>query len=124
MDPNTPILVGVAAFQQKNADFREALEPLAIMERSLRDAAADAGAPSLLARADEILVPKGIWSYSDPGRLLAASLGANSARSVLAEIGVSQQTLLTRACQKISSGEASVVLVTGAEAKYRARCFA
>jgi len=122
MDPNTPILVGVAAFQQKNADFREALEPLAIMERSLRDAAADAGAPSLLARADEILVPKGIWSYSDPGRLLAASLGANSARSVLAEIGVSQQTLLTLACQKISSGEASVVLVTGAEAKYRAQC--
>ena len=124
MQDNTPILVGVAAFQQKNPDFNEALEPIAIMERALRDAADDAGHPQLLARADQILVPKGIWEYSDPGSLLATALGAESATSVLAEIGVSQQTLLTRACQQISSGEAQVVLVTGAEAKYRALCAA
>ena len=89
-----------------------ALEPIAIMEQALRDAAADAGSASLLSRAGEILVPKGIWSYSDPGRLLADRLGATEARSVLAEIGVSQQTLLTRACQSIAAGEAGVVLVT------------
>lgn len=122
MNPNTPVLVGVAAFQQQNPDFEKALEPVAIMERALRDAAEDAGAMALLERADEILVPKGIWGYSDPGRLLATALNADNAQSVLAEIGVSQQTLLTRACQQISKGEASVVLVTGAEAKYRAQC--
>ncbi|PLW67606.1 acetyl-CoA acetyltransferase [Pseudohalioglobus lutimaris] len=124
MNPNTPVLVGVAAFQQHNPDFKQALEPVAIMERALRDAAEDAGCPALFDRVDEILVPKGIWGYSDPGRLLAASLAAENARSVLAEIGVSQQTLLTRACQQISNGEARVVLVTGAEAKYRAQCAA
>ena len=122
MDPNTPILVGVSAFQQHDPDYSKALEPLAIMEHALRDAAADAGAAALLSRADEILVPKGIWGYSDPARLLAQAIGAGHARSVLAEIGVSQQTLLTRACQQISQGEAQVVLVTGAEAKYRAQC--
>ena len=120
----TPVLVGVAAFQQHNADYAQALEPIAIMERALRDAADDAGSAALLARAAEMLVPKGIWEYSDPARLLADALGADSAATVLAEIGVSQQTLLTRACQKISSGEADVMLVAGAEAKYRALCAA
>lgn len=124
MDDNTPVLVGVAAFQQQDPDFSRALEPIAIMERALRDAAADAGSGSLLSRADEVLVPKGIWGYSDPGRLLAERFGASQARSVLAEIGVSQQSLLTRACQRIADGEASVVLVAGAEAKYRALCAA
>mgnify|MGYP001825806288 FL=1 len=122
MNPNTPVLVGVAAVQQKNPDFTEALEPVALMERALRDAAEDAGSPALLTRADEILVPKGIWSYTDPGRLLADALGCSAATSVYAEIGVSQQTLLTRACQRIADGEAEVVLVTGAEAKYRSLC--
>ncbi len=122
MDPNTPVLVGVAAVQQKEADYTKALEPIALMEKALRLAAEDAGAPGLLARADEILFPKGIWSYADPGRLLADALGAPTAHTVLAEIGVSQQTLLTRACQRIASGEAQVIMVTGAEAKYRSLC--
>lgn len=122
MQASTPVLVGVAACQQKEPDFERALEPLALMERALRDAAADAGAPQLLSMADEILVPKGIWAYSDPARLLAQRLGSPDAFTALAEIGVSQQTLLTRACQRIASGKAGVVLVTGAEAKYRALC--
>jgi acetyl-CoA C-acetyltransferase len=122
MEPTTPILVGVAACQQKNTDFARALEPLGLMEQSLRSAADDAGFPQLLSMADEILVPKGIWGYSDPARLLAQRLGATEAFTVLAEIGVSQQTLLTRACQRIAGGDARVVLVTGGEAKYRALC--
>ena len=124
MDPNTPILVGVAAVQQKTADYQQALEPVALMEQALRQAADDAGAVGLLQRASEILVPKGIWGYSDPARLLADALGAEQAATILAEIGVSQQTLLTRACQRIASGQAQVVLVTGAEAKYRSLCAA
>lgn len=122
MDDNTPVLVGVAAYQQQNPDFNAALEPVAMMERALRDAADDAGSDSLLSRTGAVLVPKGIWGYSDPGRLLADAFGASGASTVLAEIGVSQQTLLTRACQTIADGEAEVVLVAGAEAKYRALC--
>ena len=120
--PETPVLVGVAAVQQKIADFHQALEPVALMERALRDAALDAGSSALLARADEILVPKGIWGYGDPGRLLAGAVAAPQAVTVLGEIGVSQQTLISRACQRIASGEIEVALVVGAEAKYRSLC--
>lgn len=120
--PDTPVLVGVAAVQQKIADFHQALEPLALMEQALHDAAADAGNAALLARAGEILVPKGIWGYSDPGRVLASAVAASQSVSVLAEIGVSQQTLISRACQRIASGEIEVALVVGGEAKYRSLC--
>lgn len=119
---NTPVLVGVAAVQQKVDDYRQALESVALMEQALRDAAIDAGNTELLARADEILVPKSLWGYSDPGRILADALGAQSATTVLAEFGILQQSLLTRACQRIASGEAQVVLVAGGEARYRSQC--
>lgn len=124
---NTPILVGVAAIQQKQDRFEDALEPIALMERALRDAASDAmhdetAGAELLQRADEILVPKGLWEYSDPARLLSTALGAPRATTVLGEIGVLQQTLMTRACQRISDGDIQIALVVGAEAKYRSLC--
>ncbi len=121
---NTPVLVGVAAVQQKIDEYQRALEPVALMERALRDAAVDAGCNSLLGKADEILVPKSLWGYSDPGRLLADALGAHSATTLLAEFGILQQSLLTRACQRIIAGDAEVVLVAGGEAKYRLLCAA
>jgi acetyl-CoA C-acetyltransferase len=121
---STPVLVGVAAVQQKIDDYRQAREPLALMEQALRDAAADAGSLALLTAADEIMVPRSMWGYSDPGRLLAQALNAQSATSLLAEFGVLQQTLLTRACERIESGDAAVILVTGGEARYRGLCAA
>ena len=120
--PNTPVLVGVAAVQQKIDDHKLAREPVALMEQALRDAAGDAGCMGLLSRANEILVPKSLWGYSDPGRLLAKALGATSATTLLAELGILQQSLLTRACKRISAGAAEVVLVTGGEARYRSMC--
>ena len=81
-------------------------------------AGTDAHAPALLRDARMILVPRGTWRYPDPGRLLAARFGA-SARTVVADLGVLQQTLFTRACAAIAAGELDVALVCGAEAKYR-----
>jgi acetyl-CoA C-acetyltransferase len=118
--PNTPILVGVAAVQQRIEEAGQGLEPAALMVEALNRAADDAGNRALLARADRIEVPKGIWSYADPARWVAERIGAGKAETVLAEIGVLQQTLLNRACNSIAAGEAGVVLITGAEAKYRA----
>ena len=56
MDDNTPVLVGVATYQQQNPDYHAALEPVAMMERALRDAATDAGDSRLLAMADDGMV--------------------------------------------------------------------
>lgn len=121
---NTPVLVGVAAVQQKLADYALALEPVALMERALRDAAADAGSDELLRRADEIMVPNSLWSYSDPARILADNLGATSASTLLADFGILQQSLIDRACERIQAGDAQVLLVTGGETRYREQCAA
>jgi acetyl-CoA C-acetyltransferase len=57
-----------------------------------------------------------MWRYGDPGRLLGDRLGA-APRTVVAELGVLQQTLVTRAAGDIASGRADVVLVVGGEAR-------
>ena len=118
--PNTPVLVGVAAVQQRIEEAGLGLEPVELMIAALKQAAEDAGSGELLRRADRIEVPKGLWNYSDPARLVAAAIGAEQAHTVLAEIGILQQTMINRACNSIAGGACHIVLVTGAEAKYRA----
>jgi acetyl-CoA C-acetyltransferase len=119
LDPRTPVLVGVGAVSQREADPARAEEPLALMVHALRRAAQDAGGPALLARADSIRAPRGFWSYPDPCRMLAERFGAAGARTEIAEIGVLQTALLGRAAADIAAGRADVVLVVGAEARHR-----
>jgi len=121
LDPRTPVLVGAAAAQQREADPERAAEPFELMATALERAAEDAGSKALLERADAIAVPRGFWAYRDPGRLVAERVGAHGARSTLAEIGVLQTTLLGRAAAEIAAGKCEVVLVTGGEAHDRAR---
>lgn len=124
LDPRTPVLVGAAAVEQRGLTPDESLEPVRLMIRALERAAADAGAPELFARADSIRIPRGFWSYPDPGRIIATAIGTPAARTVLAEIGVLQTTLLGDAARAIATGEAEVVLIAGAEARDRERVFA
>ncbi|MEE2679369.1 MAG: acetyl-CoA acetyltransferase [Myxococcota bacterium] len=121
LDPHTPVLVGVAAVQQREADPAEAGEPLDLMERALRRAGEDAGDPGLLTRAGEILVPQGFWLYADPAGALAERLGAAGAHSTLVQLGMLQTTLFGHAARRIAQGDADVVLVAGGEAKYRSQ---
>ena len=121
LDPQTPVLVGIGVVSRRCDDPRSAAEPFALMVEALEAAAVDAGSRALLADADSIRVPRGFWDYSDPGRLVADRLGAKSAHTGLAEIGVLQQTILTEACRAIAAGEEQVALVTGADARYRTR---
>jgi acetyl-CoA C-acetyltransferase len=87
------------------------------MAGAVTAAAGDAGAPSLLAAVQQVSVPRGTWSYTDPGRLVARAIGAPAARTVLAEIGVPQQTLVNDALRGILAGELDVAVVVGGEAK-------
>ena len=115
-----PVVVGVGAVVRQAEDPHAIGEPIALMEEAARHAAADAGAPSLLAALDEIIVPRGFWTYADPGRLLAERFGAGRPRSVLAEIGILQSSLLGRAAGEIAAGRASATLLVGGEAHDRA----
>lgn len=118
VDPRTPVLVGAGTASQRFDDPRDGADAIGLMVAACEAAAADAGAPALLRRADLVLVPEGTWRYPDPARLVAAALGA-PARTVLAKQGVLQTTLLERAASAIQSGAANVVLVVGGEAKWR-----
>ncbi|MEY2433315.1 MAG: acetyl-CoA C-acetyltransferase [Acidimicrobiaceae bacterium] len=112
-DPRTPVLVGVGTAL---ADA-EAVE---LMVLAAEAAGADADAPALLRAAQRIAVPRGTWSYTDPGRIVAERIGAAAARTHLVDLGIPQQTLINEALSAILRGDLDVVLVVGAEAKARA----
>jgi acetyl-CoA C-acetyltransferase len=114
LDPRTPVLVGVG----RASDDREATE---LMTMALMAAGADAGPTALLAAIDRVAVPQGSWSYPDPARLVAAGVGASSARTHLVELGIPQQTLIDEALVAIMAGESEVAAVVGGEAKRWAR---
>lgn len=119
VDPRTPVLVGVGRLTQHEDDPTVALEALELMIAATACARDDTGSRRALERVGMVLVPKGIWSYSDPGRLIATRVGAVGATTVLAEVGVLQQTLLSRAAERIGAGAIEAALVVGGEAKYR-----
>ncbi len=74
-----------------------------------------------MAAADRIAVPQGTWSYADPARLVASRVGAAGARTLLAEIGVSQQTVVSQMLRAIADGRSDVAVVVGGEARAWAR---
>jgi acetyl-CoA C-acetyltransferase len=115
VDPRTPVLVGVGE-AHRPVDGSGAVEPLELMVEAAQAAAADAGAPSLLASVAMLAVPEGTWSYPDPGRLVAGRVGATGARTVRADVGVPQTAPVAVALDRIRRGELDVALVVGAEA--------
>jgi acetyl-CoA C-acetyltransferase len=117
--PNTPVLAGIGIVGQKLEDWTAAKEPVDLMIDAARAAIVDAGAADIAREIGQVSVPRGLWHYPDPARLVAAAVGAADATSVLVEIGVLQQTALGEACRLIASGECAVTLVVGGEAKYR-----
>lgn len=122
MDPRTPVLVGVASVQQRVDRPGGGLDAVELMTAATEATAEDAGPGlKLLAALDRVLIPRGMWGPGDPGRVIADRFGAPRARTLVAELGVLQQTLLTHAETLIAAGNADVVLVAGAEAAYRDR---
>lgn len=125
-DPHMPVVVGVGAVDQRHEDPADGVEAVELMALAVEAALADAGsartAAGLRRRIAWIGVPEGTWGYRDPGRLLASRLGlapVDAVHTVLADVGVVQQDLLTAAAARIAAGELDVAVVVGGEAKYR-----
>jgi acetyl-CoA C-acetyltransferase len=118
VDPRTPVLVGAGVAHQRFDDPTAAAEAVELMTTAAERAGSDAGVPQLLSQVGGVFVPRGTWRYADPGRIVAERIGA-SARTLIAELGVLQQTLFTRACLAIADEGLDVALVVGGEAKYR-----
>lgn len=113
-----PSITGIAQIVQRVEDPREAAEPIALMERAIREAAEDAGAPSLVESLDAIYVPQGIWRYGNPGQLLGERLGSPAAKTLLGAVsGHIVQILVNRACAEIEAGRADVIAIVGGESE-------
>ena len=108
------MLVGLGSANE-SAPVRE------LMAQAVRAAGDDAGAPGLLTGLDHIVVPQGSWSLTDPARTVARRIGAASARTVLCEVGVSQQEVINHALTMVANGESDAVAVVGGEARAWAR---
>ena len=125
-DARSPVVVGVGAADQRHEDPADGVEAVELMAVAAEAALADAGGGAvptgLRRRIGWIGVPEGTWAYGDAGRLVAERLGlahADTVPTVMADVGVVQQDLLTVAAQQIAAGELDVALVVGGEAKYR-----
>jgi acetyl-CoA C-acetyltransferase len=119
LDPRTPVLVGIGIVEQKLDDPAQASEAIELMIDAVRRAGADAAIAPHFGELDRILVPQGLWSYGDPGRMIAGAVGAERARTVFAELGVMQQSLIDGACRGIADGDFDFAVVAGGEARYR-----
>ncbi len=128
MDPRTPVLVGTGIAAPVGDDPTRVPDVVGLMVQALRSASADAipgerrsggGCHLLLEAIEDVAVPQGTWGLPDPGRMVAAQVGAPNARTALYEIGVLQQELFDDACRRIASGEIEVAAVTGGEARHR-----
>jgi acetyl-CoA C-acetyltransferase len=117
--PNTPVIVGVGFTQERSEDPAACAEPYRLMVEAVRRAAEDAGAPGLVEQLESISVAQGGWDYPNPGRLIGEALGCPSAKSILADLGVLQLSLVSELCRAIADGRQHVGVVTGGEAKFR-----
>ena len=115
----TPVLVGIGATTQREEDFTRALEPMDLMLKAVAAAGVDSGRSETLRGAQTIAVPRGRWSYANPAGEIARHIGASYPTTVLADVGVLQQTLIGEACARIARGESHTTIVAGADAGWR-----
>jgi acetyl-CoA C-acetyltransferase len=119
VDPRQPVLVGIGTCTQREDELARSREPIDLMLEAVRRAGIDAGGAQALQGVGRIAVPKGRWRYRNPAGEIARAIGAGSATTVLASVGVLQQSLIGDACSRIAVGEIDSALIVGADAGYR-----
>ncbi len=116
-----PALYGVGLVMQREDDPLTAREPLLLMIEAAERAGENCGAPGLLGKVERVYIPRGRWEYRDPGRAIARAIGAPSAKIIVSEVGVLQQSVIADAAQGIARGEIDAALIVGGEAGHRLR---
>ena len=117
LDPRTPVIVGAGQLTQRAPDV--ANDPATLAAEALRRAEVDSGVPGLLKQADAVYaVASASWTYRDQAAVVASLVGATPQETVQSARfgGDAGQVLVNTAGAAIAAGEATVVLVSGAEA--------
>src|SRR5260221_4776870 len=113
-----PLLVGIGAVMQREEDASLAREPLALMEAAVRQAGSDSGCAALLTQLDHIAVPKGRWQYANPAGAIGRAIGSPDAVTILATVGVLQQSFIGDSCRRIAEGGIETAVVVVGDAGY------
>lgn len=113
----TAVIIGVGEYVDRPDDLRDALEPLALMERAARAANTDSGV-DLLSRVRSLEVVGLVsWRYEDPAAALCSRLGIQPERVVNASMGGETPVrLIHEAALRIAAGQGQASLIVGGEA--------
>jgi acetyl-CoA C-acetyltransferase len=117
IDPRTPVIIGGGQFLHRATGLEDALEPAALMEGAIVDAAHDAGLsgpPDF----DSIRVVSSLsWKYKNPAWILAQRLGQSPRElAYTAAGGNTPQSLVNKTALEIMAGKLDVVALVGGEA--------
>lgn len=116
MNPNTPVIIGVAQILQRISDPLEGKETIDLMVDAVRAAAEDAGNPALLESVESVRVIRGAWRHRQPAGYVAEKIGSPSAEKVGTCYGGNMvQSTLNASASDILSGDKSLIVLTGAE---------
>jgi len=119
LDPQTPIVIGAAEIVHRDGSDFAPSSATDLMIEAVQCALESTGAGEVLGGlTGAVLVPHGTWTESDPGRAIAAAVGAPEARTLRSELGVLQQSLLARAATDVRSGAIDVAIVVGGENRW------
>ncbi len=118
---DTPVLVGVGTAGRREDDPSRAPEAMDLMLEAAAAAGRDSRCAGALAGVQWIAVPQGRWGYRNPAEEIAEAAGAARPTTVLASVGVLQQTLISEACERIGHGRIHSALVVGGDAGHRKR---
>ena len=126
LNPNTPILVGAKTLTQRLEDPTMAKDALELMVEATELCAENANAETsaktskaILKDLDAIICMQSMTPMDNPAQLLGLHIGAEKAKSIVAEVGTLQQSAFDLACDYILNYGANAVLVAGTEAQYR-----
>lgn len=114
-----PVLIGGGQVTQREADPKEALEPLGLMATAAQRAAEDAELRNVeLAQLDLVAVVNILgWSYAHPPGALAARFQAKPRHLWYSTLGGNTpQWLVNEIAARIATGEVRFALLAGAEA--------
>ena len=118
----TPVVVGVGDVVNRSRKVEDAIEPLELIIRAVREAIRDTGLPdsaasTLQSQIDSLdVVRSWTWPYPDLPSLVAKRLIIKPTRRYYSEHGGNQPgKLFDEAARRISLGETKVALIPGGE---------
>jgi acetyl-CoA C-acetyltransferase len=122
-EPTEVVIAGVGA-STRRPDEEPRGDALGLMAEAARRALGATGSGpasgAVAGLVDQVIVAQGSWSLADPAALVAQACGIVGARTVLADLGVLQTSLIGRAAADVAAGRSQATLVVGGEARRRA----